>query len=428
MKKTLMASAIALALVPTAFAQSAVPSGVTLYGIVDAGVVHVTGMRGGSQTFLASGIMEGSRFGLRGSEDLGGGYRAIFTLENRFEADTGGFGSRPLSGVQAPDRLSSAAALGLPASLQSVVTATTNSIATAGFGVNLNNSLFDRQLFVGLVTPFGAVLAGRQYTPAYEIVAAFDAMKTESSLSAGQVASIPASVDIRLSNTLAYRVQANQFSGVLMYGAGEVAGSSSNGRFLGVSGQYKTDAFSAGLGYNTRNNELGQKSLTNAIAGASLNVGPGAVTALLASVKNDNPSGLSTLAASVAPALVAGGLPTATAAALATSVQNAYTAALRQDGRLINVGYRFKPHAAGTLTVAYTRYNDRTAANADTSSYGAAYSYALSKRTDFNIVLTHFDNRGQGQALPGQNGFLGGVTETAGTDSNSFAIGLRHRF
>ena len=41
---------------------------------------------------------------------------------------------------------------------------------------------WDRQIYVGLVTPFGAVLAGRQYTPAYELSAAFDVMGTQSSL------------------------------------------------------------------------------------------------------------------------------------------------------------------------------------------------------------------------------------------------------
>jgi hypothetical protein len=44
---------------------------------------------------IASGIMEGSRFGLRGTEDIGGGYKAIFTLENRFELDTGSVSNRP---------------------------------------------------------------------------------------------------------------------------------------------------------------------------------------------------------------------------------------------------------------------------------------------------------------------------------------------
>jgi len=43
-------------------------------------------------------------------------------------------------------------------------------------------------------------------------------------------------------------------------------------------------------------------------------------------------------------------------------------------------------------------------------------------------VLTHFNNKNLAQAAPGQAGFLGGVTASAGTDSNNWAVGLRHRF
>jgi predicted porin len=57
-----------------------------------------------------------------------------------------------------------------------------------------------------------------------------------------------------------------------------------------------------------------------------------------------------------------------------------------------------------------------------------AYTYALSKRTDINAVLTHFDNKNLAQAAPGQAGFLGGFTASPGTDSNSIALGIRHRF
>ena len=113
-------SAAALAAIPLALAvtqATAQTANVTLYGIVDVGVQHVTGIRGGDVTQLASGIMEGSRWGLRGTEDLGGGYKAIFTLENRFEADTGGLSNRPLSGSQLPDRFIA----GLPPAVQAAL-------------------------------------------------------------------------------------------------------------------------------------------------------------------------------------------------------------------------------------------------------------------------------------------------------------------
>ncbi|HSM22739.1 MAG TPA: porin, partial [Rubrivivax sp.] len=73
-------------------------------------------------------------------------------------------------------------------------------------------------------------------------------------------------------------------------------------------------------------------------------------------------------------------------------------------------------------------YDDKRPASADVESYGVVYSYALSKRTDINAAVVRFDNSGLGQAAPGGGGYLGGVTATAGTDSTSLALGVRHRF
>ncbi|HEX6706313.1 MAG TPA: porin [Albitalea sp.] len=396
---------------PAVMAQSSVQ----VYGILDGGVSRTSGITGGTKTLLVSGIMEGSRLGFKGNEDLGGGYRALFTMEHRFEVDTGGINNRPESGSKLPDRLSQASLLGLPGALQPVVN---NVAATIGstVGVNLAGNMWDRQVFVGLVTPVGAVLAGRQYTPAYEVSAAFDTLATQSSLSAGQVASFPPSIDIRVSNALAYRIQKGPLSGAFMYALGE--GSTTTGRLIGISGMYKTDAFSAGVGYNTRNNEREEKSLTSLVIGASAAVGPGTIVGEIASIKDDHPTGLSPLAAALTPVI---GAPTAGV------VQNAYVQALKQDARLAHIGYRLTtgPH---TFYVAYSSFNDRRPANADVASYGGVYTYSFSKRTDVNLVLTHFNNKGLAQAAPGQAGFLGGFTDKAGTDSNNVALGLRHRF
>jgi predicted porin len=409
MKRTL-ALTVLCAVSSTALAQD-----VQVYGLLDAGVSRVTGLRGGSRTFVVSGIMEGSRLGFRGNEDLGGGYRALFTMEHRLEADTGGISNRPPSGSQIPDRLSSAALLGLPGALQPVVT---NVAATLGStaGVNLAGAFWDRQVYVGLVTPVGAVLAGRQYTPAYQIAAEFDTLGTQSSLSAGQVASFPPSVDIRVSNALAYRIQQGPISGALMYALGE--GSTTTGRLFGAMGMYKGTGFAVGAGYNARKNELAQKSLTTLVLGGSANLGPGTAFLQVAQVKDDNPTGLSSLAAALTPVV---------GAATAGLVQSAYVQALKQDGRLLHLGYKLMM-GVNTVYVAYSAWNDRRPSNADVASYGVAYTYSLSKRTDLNVVLTHFDNKNLAQAAPGQAGFLGGVTDTAGTDSNNVAVGLRHRF
>ena len=119
MKKTLIALAV-LAASGAAMAQSSV----TLYGVADVwfgstkATVDGVGQR---QTVINTSGVNGSRFGLKGTEDLGNGLKAIFQLENGFSQDTGGF-------------------------------------KTAGV-------LFDRQAYVGLTGGFGTVTLGRQYSP-----------------------------------------------------------------------------------------------------------------------------------------------------------------------------------------------------------------------------------------------------------------------
>ncbi len=95
-----------------------------MYGVVDVAVERVKGAT--SLTRVTSGQQQGSRWGLRGSEDLGGGLKALFVLETGFNADTG----------------------------------------TLGQG----GRMFGRQSFVGLGGGWGAVRLGRQYTPMDDIV------------------------------------------------------------------------------------------------------------------------------------------------------------------------------------------------------------------------------------------------------------------
>jgi predicted porin len=394
-------------------------STVELYGIVDAGITQVTGLADGTQTQLASGIMDGSRWGLKGQENIGGGFEALFTLESRIELDTGGESNRPISGTQLPDRIRTTTGLGLPSALAPVVAGMGAQFGNT-LGVNLSGTAFDRQAYVGLITPAGAVIAGRQYSPAFEIMGSFDAMKTQSALSAGQLASIPSGVDIRVSNALQYRIKVNDLSGALMYAPGETAGSNANNRFWGGMVSYKTQAFALGAGYNAKNNERGQKSLTNAVFGASVEMGSGSLSMMYNSIKDENPTGLSTISTLLQSSFGLG-------ATTANLVQSAYVNAFKQDARLFNIGYQ---HTFGknSATVAYSEIDDVRVSNADARSYGVAFKHSLSKRTDLNLVVAKVDNSGTSQTALGGGGYLGGVTKSAGSDSTSLAFGMRHRF
>jgi len=89
MKKHLIALAATAAVALPALAQSPSGSSVTLYGIADASLVRTNNVGGSGRTGLDSGYLQSSRFGFRGSEDLGGGLRAIFTLESGYNIDNG---------------------------------------------------------------------------------------------------------------------------------------------------------------------------------------------------------------------------------------------------------------------------------------------------------------------------------------------------
>lgn len=116
-------NAIALAALGLVSGLAAAQSSVSLYGVVDVAVERVKGAS--SLTRVTSGQQQGSRWGLRGTEDLGGGLKAVFLLESGFNADVG----------------------------------------TLGQG----GRLFGRQGYVGLGGGWGAVRLGRQYTPMDDI-------------------------------------------------------------------------------------------------------------------------------------------------------------------------------------------------------------------------------------------------------------------
>jgi predicted porin len=101
--------------VPVANAQS----NVTLYGVADDGLSYANNQGGKASLQAVSGMPSGSRWGLKGQEDLGGGLKTIFTLENGFDLNTG---------------------------------------ALAG-----SQEEFGRQAFMGLTGNFGTLTFGRQY-------------------------------------------------------------------------------------------------------------------------------------------------------------------------------------------------------------------------------------------------------------------------
>ena len=91
MRKSLLAVAVL-----GAFAGTAMAADVTLYGVVDTGFMYSNVKKQGEKstnTFeMKSGMSAGSRWGIKGTEDLGNGYKVGFVLESGFDSDTGNLG------------------------------------------------------------------------------------------------------------------------------------------------------------------------------------------------------------------------------------------------------------------------------------------------------------------------------------------------
>ena len=84
MKKSLIALAV-MGASTVAFAAS----NVTLYGVIEEGVVVQKAKHQDTTVSLKSGFDQGSRWGIRGVEELGNGYSVGFILEQGFNADNG---------------------------------------------------------------------------------------------------------------------------------------------------------------------------------------------------------------------------------------------------------------------------------------------------------------------------------------------------
>lgn len=221
MKKAMLVLAAMGAFAGNAWAQT----NVTVYGLVDIGLAFESGGPSGSVRKLdGSGIQSGNRLGFKGTEDLGGGLSALFTIESGFNSDTG------------------AQAQGL---------------------------LYGRQVFVGLNGGFGTVLAGRQYTPHW---AAIDSLDPMDGISGGAHNLLRRTV--RSDNTIKYiSPKLSGFTGQLSYGLGEVAGNSSAGRLINGSLAYENGPIVVKFAHHNGKNATATDTVKNTYLGGSYNFG-----------------------------------------------------------------------------------------------------------------------------------------------------------
>ena len=360
MKKSLLALAALTAFAGVASAQSSV----TLFGVVDVAATSVTNDNAavGSKTVRSLGTdgINSSRIGFRGLEDLGGGLRAGFWIE-------GGFG---------PDTGCGATTLGTPATC-------------AG-------QTWQRRSTASLIGNFGEVRLGRDYTPTFNNIAAYDPFGYNGTGHVGNLRSglgSGAATQVRANNTIAYFLPAmGGLYGQLQVAAGEGATGNKNvsGRLgyaagpLNVSGAYaKTYKTGAMIDdYKTIN------------FGASFNMG--FATLQGAFEKND----------------------------YSTAAQK-----LVMIGALVPIG-------AGTVRLSYVQSKANSLATAvpatnrldiGAKQYGIGYVYDLSKRTALYTQYARINNNAAATLSVYQaNGNT--VQPSAGKTSSGYQFGIRHFF
>jgi predicted porin len=324
--KRLIPICLALALQPMlAHAQ------VQVYGVLD---LAITSDRDSGQrlTRIDSGQQTASRLGIKGSEDLGSGLRAIFVVESQIEADTGqpSFAGRP----------------------------------------------FGSQSWVGLSGPFGALRAGRMFTPYFGAIASNDPFDAKGP---GESTRVFYDSGVRMDNMVKYSLPPTLGGvyGDLAYGAGEVAGNSQANRQLSGDIGYAAGPLNVVLAYHNANDLLGMKLARSHLLGGSYDFGRFKGWLVLARSRND-----STL-----------------------------------DTRDTLFGLSM-PVGRNLVAADYVHKSDLYNRDADATQLALAYYHTLSRRTNLYLIGSHLSNDG---GVSYQVSLPGGARRV-------IAAGMRHQF
>jgi predicted porin len=387
MKKSLIVVAVAASFASVAHAQSSV----TLYGLLDAGLTYTSNVDHNSKWAAGSGGINQSMFGLRGSEDLGNGLKAIFTLESGFNVNNGRFAN--------------------------------------------NNGMFNRQAFVGLSSAqFGTVTLGRQYDAAQDYLAPLTATGSWG----GTYFAHPFNNDnlntnggLPVNNSIKYS-SANYagftFGGT--YGFSNQAGQFANNRQYSLGAAYQWQGLHLGAAYAQQNNP----GATNA-AGTASNGGAsdGVVANTVGPIQGQFRQRQFGAAASYAfgPATVG-------AAFTQSRIDNLVGAAAGQrQGRSNNyeVNAKYNVTPALGLGVAYTftdarGYGENVDGNDMKTRYhqiGLQADYSLSRRTDVYAQAVYQHAMGDGGVASIYSGD-NTVPTSSSKNQTAATVGLRHRF
>jgi predicted porin len=418
-----------------AFAQTASSTSVELYGVLDVAVGHVdkslsvdgnfpfgvnpvsptktSGTQGvtNSVTGMFNGGISDSRWGIRGSEDLGNGMKAFFNLESGFNVPDGALNNGTASLASNP---------------------TTVQASTVSANTSLNGQLFNRTAVVGLSdTTLGSLSLGRNYGPIYDITIAYDPVQAADLFSplgfsgtyggGGGV-----SEDTRIDNSIKYKNKIGPVIIGALYKLGGVAGNSSaqsgysfnlgyeEGNF-GIQGAYESFKDALKTGNST---VAGQINLTNMdtsayFIAAKYQFGDATIRGGYESYKLQAPS--DTLASMGVTSLYGYTVTNATSASANFSAADQTT-----DIWFIGGDYNFTPKfnlALGFYDVNPKASSDSKQLNGNVYYYSALLDYHFSKRSDIYAGLMYSSLKGD--QYP---------SSTFNTSNYISAVGIRTRF
>jgi len=380
-KLTYLAAAIATLAAPAAFAQSSV----TLYGLLDAGVAYVNHSSGSSLVKFSSGNTYCSRWGLKGSEDLGGGLKTVFQLENGFSLASGALGQ--------------------------------------------GGREFGRKAIVGLSDDsYGTVTLGRQYDPIVDVVQPL----TEDAYFGGTFGT-PGDVDnydnsVRVSNSIKYVSPLfNGLQAEALIGLGGVAGGAANGQTLGLGLGYAQGPIALAAGYYRADGGTTTAAGVRTYTSSSDSIFSTAINQGFASAKTVQ---IARLGGTYAFGNALVGLSYSNVAYKPDGLSDfTRTAKFNVGGAFFN--YHVNPALLLGLGYNYTKASGPASANYNQFNLGA--DYALSKRTSLYALAAYQKANGStlnaSGATVAATAVVGDYGVNSGASNQALAIvGIRHRF
>lgn len=309
-------------------------SAVSVYGLLDAGVVEERGCDNCRATKVAAGVASGSRVGVSGREALGDSQAsAVYTLEAGVLNDTG--------------------------------------------RSDQNGTLFGRQAYVGVDGKLGTLTAGRQYSLQY--LALTEVADPFQGGMAGSAANLVGYTSKRYDNTLRYATpKLNGLTASAIYSFGESPNNDYLNRAYGAMLGYAGGPLVVRVAHQRKNNFIQANSSSPAVDSSSRNT--------LVAANLD--LGLVTAYAGYGQNRGNGRMPWDADNPYGALVQSSYSA----DSRDMLVGLAL-PRGAITWMASLIHKNDRDLANQDADQLAFGMTYTLSKRTNFYAAYAKIHNR-----------------------------------